>query len=219
MSLTHSRLPPAGHTGPTVVIVAAGRGSRFQGPGHKLAQPWEQGTVLSSTVAAVRQAGLSLRVVMTAARVPALEAELHRSEWVLVPESDGDPRLGMGYSIAAGVRASLDARGWLILPGDMPMVHPSTLTAIVQALARHPIVYPQYGGRRGHPVGFSPELCGELIELSGDEGARRVVARYPSEAVDVDDPGVLLDLDTQQDFQRARELLAQRSVLGTPLTG
>jgi molybdenum cofactor cytidylyltransferase len=64
------------------------------------------------------------------------------------------------------------------------------------------VTYPQHEGRRGHPVGFSAELVSELVSLTGDEGARRVVARYPAQAVDVDDAGVLQDFDTEEDFRR-----------------
>ncbi|MFM8637611.1 MAG: nucleotidyltransferase family protein, partial [Betaproteobacteria bacterium] len=66
-------------------------------------------------------------------------------------------------------------------------------------------VYPLHRGRRGHPVGFSAELASELMRLNGDEGARRLVARYPGHALDVDDAGVLQDLDTEDDFRRLEE--------------
>jgi molybdenum cofactor cytidylyltransferase len=55
-------------------------------------------------------------------------------------------------------------------------------------------------------VGFAAELYSELMMLSGDEGARRIVARYPAIGVDVDDPGVLIDLDTEADLQALRAL-------------
>ena len=74
---------------------------------------------------------------------------------------------------ASGVSASADAGGWLLLPGDMPTVQPSTLLAVAAKLPHHVVVYAQYRGQRGHPVGFSPELYSELVQLSGDEGARR----------------------------------------------
>jgi molybdenum cofactor cytidylyltransferase len=53
-------------------------------------------------------------------------------------------------------------------------------------------------------VAFGAELYSELALLGGDEGARRLVARYPAQGVEVDDPGVLLDIDTQDDLARAR---------------
>jgi molybdenum cofactor cytidylyltransferase len=88
----------------------------------------------------------------------------------------------------------------------MPMVKPATLLAVAAALEHHPVAYAQYHGRRGHPVGFAAELYSELMMLSGDEGARRIVARYPAIGVDVDDPGVLLDLDTEADLAALRAL-------------
>ena len=84
--------------------------------------------------------------------------------------------------------------------GDMPMLRTSTLIAVADALPQHAVVYAQHQGRRGHPVGFSAELYSELVQLTGDEGARRVVARFPSFGVEVDDPGVLIDLDTTDDL-------------------
>ncbi|HNJ82567.1 MAG TPA: nucleotidyltransferase family protein, partial [Piscinibacter sp.] len=63
-------------------------------------------------------------------------------------------------------------------------------------------------GVRGHPVGFSAELYSELVTLRGDEGARRLVARYPAIGVEVDDPGVLIDVDTEADLESVR--LAQQ---------
>ena len=59
-----------------------------------------------------------------------------------------------------------------LLPGDMPTVQPSSLLAVAAKLPHHVVVYAQHRGRRGHPVGFSAELYSELVQLSGDEGAR-----------------------------------------------
>jgi molybdenum cofactor cytidylyltransferase len=118
----------------------------------------------------------------------------------------------MGYSIAAGVAARSDASGWLILPADMPMVQTRTLHIVANELESHAIAYAQYRGRRGHPVGFSAELYSELVMLTGDEGARRLVARYPALGVEVDDPGVLLDVDTEDDLARVRAAQAQQQM-------
>jgi molybdenum cofactor cytidylyltransferase len=78
------------------------------------------------------------------------------------------------------------------------------MQAVAQALSGHSVAFAQHQGRRGHPVAFSAELYSELIGLTGDEGARRLVARYPSHAVDVDDPGVLIDIDTSEDLKVQR---------------
>jgi molybdenum cofactor cytidylyltransferase len=110
----------------------------------------------------------------------------------------------MGASIAAGVGACPNSRGWLVLPGDMPLVRPSTLVAVARALDQHPVAFAQHLGRRGHPVGFASELYSELAALTGDEGARRLVSRYPAFAVELDDPGALIDIDTEDDLAAAR---------------
>jgi len=126
---------------------------------------------------------------------------------VVLPEAGTSQALamGMGFSIAAGVSHRPDASGWLVLPGDMPLVEPSTLQAVAQALDDHAVVYAQHKGRRGHPVGFASELYSELVRLEGDEGARRLVARYPAVGLEVDDPGVLVDVDTPADLEAVRK--------------
>ena len=67
--------------------------------------------------------------------------------------------------------------------------------AVGRALAAHPAAYAQHQGRPGHPLGFAPELYSELMALDGDAGVRRLLARYPAAAVEVDDPGVLREAD------------------------
>jgi molybdenum cofactor cytidylyltransferase len=89
------------------------------------------------------------------------------------------------------------------------------MLAVAEALEHHPVAYAQYRGRRGHPVGFAAELYSELVMLSGDEGARRLVARYPAIGVDVDDPGALLDLDTVADLEAMRTIGSEAESRGT----
>lgn len=97
---------------PTVLILASGRGKRFKASGgtvHKLQALLAGKPVLQHTLDAVRASGLPWHV-----------------------EDVGHP--GMGDSIAAAVRHTVDAAGWLVLPGDLPLVQPATLQAIAQVL-------------------------------------------------------------------------------------
>jgi molybdenum cofactor cytidylyltransferase len=197
---------------PTVVVLAAGRGSRFKGSTHKLEQSLGDLSVLGSTLRNAIESHLPVVVVTTQALATGAARMVAARDVVVVPQSL--TALGMGHSIAAGVAARADSPGWLLLPGDMPMVRPATLLAVAAALEHHPVAYAQYQGRRGHPVGFAAELYSELMMLSGDEGARRVVARYPAIGVDVDDPGVLLDLDTEADLAVMRALAASDTRAG-----
>ena len=191
---------------PAVIVLAAGRGSRFLGPDHKLAQSLGSLSVLGTTLRQAIASQLPLIVVTTEPLADVARRSVAARDVVLVPEvgSGGQAGLGMGYSIAAGVLARPDAGGWLILPGDMPRIQPDTLQRVARELASHAVAFAQYKGRRGHPVGFSGELYSELVALTGDEGARRVIARYPAFAVNVDDPGVLVDVDTLADLDRVR---------------
>ncbi|MDE1927500.1 MAG: nucleotidyltransferase family protein [Burkholderiales bacterium] len=187
---------------PTIIVLAAGRGSRFKASGHKLEQPLGGSTVLATTLHHAIETRLPVAVVTTAALVPQVADQIALRDIIVV--SDAQAARGMGHSIATGVGERADAPGWLILPGDMPLVRPETMAAVAAALEGHAVAFPQLRGRRGHPVGFSAELYAELVTLDGDEGARRLVARYPAFTVEVSDPGVLVDIDTPADLDAVR---------------
>jgi molybdenum cofactor cytidylyltransferase len=203
---------------PAVIVLAAGTGSRFGAPGHKLEQHVGSSTVLGSTLRHAIASHLSVVVVTTDALAEVARRHVASRDVVILPAvgTPGPQPLGMGFSIAAGVAARPDATGWLVLPGDMPMVQTATLLAVAAALDHHPVAYAQHRGRRGHPVGFGAELYSELVTLSGDEGARRLVARYPAHGVDVDDPGVLIDVDTEADLEKVRLTHAAQAAAPMP---
>lgn len=191
---------------PVIIVLAAGQGSRFAAPRHKLEQQLGGASVLGQTIGHAILTRLPV-VVVTTDRLAAEAARwVARRDIVVLPEvgqGQGQP-LGMGYSIASGVAARPHAGGWVVLPGDMPLVRPESVLAVAQALGEHLVAYAQHQGRRGHPVGFGAELFSDLVQLTGDEGARRVVARYPSVGVELADPGVLVDVDTVGDLERVR---------------
>ena len=191
---------------PTIVVLAAGRSSRFGAGHHKLAQPLGDSTVLAQTLASAIGSHLRTVVVTTAAFVEVARSSVAARDVIVLPEvsADAGAELGMGTSIAAGVGASADSEGWLVLPGDMPLVQPATLLAVARELDRHAVAFAQYRGLRGHPVGFAAELYPELTALAGDEGARRIIARYPAFPVELDDAGILVDIDTADDLAALR---------------
>lgn len=177
--------------GPVVIVLAAGRGRRFRasgGDGSKLQADLHGKPVLDHVLAAVQRSGLAHHVVHRAA---------------------GD---GMADSIAAGVRATAAASGWLILPGDLPLIGAPSLRQVAQALTQQPVVVPTFQGNRGHPVGLARECFEALAALSGEAGGASVVQRYRHEnralLLPLDDPGILTDVDTLADLQRVRALLA-----------
>jgi molybdenum cofactor cytidylyltransferase len=170
---------------PVVLVLASGRGERFVasgGSGSKLQALLGGKPVLERTLDAVRTSGLPWHV-----------------------EDAGHP--GMGDSIAAAVRATRDAPGWLVLPGDLPLVEPATLRAVADALARAEVVVPAFGGQRGHPVGFTAPCGDALAALSGPKGAASVLQARAVTELAVDDDGILVDIDTVQALAQAERRL------------
>lgn len=173
---------------PVVLVLASGRGERFLasgGSGSKLQALLDGKPVLAHTLDAVRASGLP---------------------WHL--EDAGHP--GMGDSIAAAVRATRDAAGWLVLPGDLPLVRPGTLRRVAQALATHEVVVPTFDGGRGHPVGFAAACGAELAALSGPKGAASVLRAHPVTELPVDDRGIVVDIDTVDALEAAERWLRER---------
>ena len=112
-----------------------------------------------------------------------------------------DAHLGMGHSLAAGVRSiHEDWRYVCIGLADMPFVRAETLVVLRSAFLDGPsdgIVQPVYEGRPGHPVIFGERYFEEMARLKGDAGARAVIQAHSArlEKVPLDDPGVIQDID------------------------
>ena len=191
---------------PAVVVLAAGAGSRYLGTRHKLSEKLGGDTVLVRTLRNAIASEMSVVLVISEALIAEAKGLVAPRDMVVVDARSlrSQAGWGMGDSIAAGVSIQASATGWLVLPGDMPLVRPSSLRAVADALDQQPIAFAQHRGRRGHPVGFGAELFSELVMLRGDEGARRLLARYPTAAVELDDPGVLFDIDTVDDLAAAQ---------------
>ena len=111
---------------------------------------------------------------------------------------------GMGASLACGVLATRDAAGWIVALGDMPWIDPVTIARVAGAIANGAAVAaPFHRGQRGHPVGFGPACFTALAVLTGDDGAKSVVAAHREglTRIDVDDPGALADVDRPEDLE------------------
>jgi molybdenum cofactor cytidylyltransferase len=175
-----------------VIVLASGRGDRFVasgGQGSKLKALLAGKPVLDWTLEAVKDSGLRWHV-----------------------ESAG--HAGMGDSIAAAVRATKDASGWLILPGDLPLIQPDTLVAVANALAHFDVIVPHYRGQRGHPVAFGETCETALRALSGPNGAQSIVRAEAAVGavhdMEIDDVGIVTDIDTVADLRDAERILASR---------
>lgn len=181
------------------ILLAAGAGRRFGG--DKLLHVLADGTPMA--LAAARSLGSAcdrVVVVLRAAGHP-LARDFEEAGYALVvcPDADG----GMGYSLAAGVRAAHDAAGWVVALADMPFIQPDSLRTVAAALrAGASLAAPTFQGRRGHPVGFARQWRDALCALVGDQGARQILTTHREQVVlcPVDDEGVVMDIDRPQDM-------------------
>lgn len=184
------------------ILLAAGRGVRFGG--DKLAAPLPQA---SHGVAAGTPLGVAAALHLVAASTDAvavvrpgdrLTAALRGAGLRIVECANADD--GMGASLACGVGATRGAGGWIIALADMPWIAPATIRAVANAIRNGAdIVAPVHRGERGHPVGFAARHRDALCALTGDAGARSLLAAHAGAVtlLDVDDPGVVRDVDTR----------------------
>ena len=110
---------------------------------------------------------------------------------------------GMGASLACGVATAADADGWIVALADMPWIAPATVAVVGDALRDGAdIVATSHIGVRAHPVGFARRHYVSLTALSGDEGAKSILAAHRDrvQLIEVTDPGVLRDVDTPADL-------------------
>ncbi|MFQ5536999.1 MAG: NTP transferase domain-containing protein [Gemmatimonadota bacterium] len=186
------------------VIPCAGRSTRM-GTSKALLRAGGD-TFLGAAVRLLREGGCDeVRVVHRAEQAD--EARVARdagAATVVNPHPEEGPITSLRTALAG---AGPDWEAVVFLPVDHPRVRPDTVAGLIAAFRRTgaPLVVPAYAGRRGHPPLFATALFGELTHPELEGGARTVVRRHAQEAVllEVDDPGVLMDVDTPEDFTRA----------------
>lgn len=184
-----------------IIILAAGRSTRF-GDGDKLTAPLAGTPVIRHVAAASLAAGSGDVVVVTGRSE--VRAALDGLPVHCTP-GRGD---AMGSSIAAGVAAAPNADGWMIWPGDMPLVRADTARRIALAFDHSAPTVPVHDGRRGHPVLFPSRFRGALGALTEDMGARAVLAAAGRVVeVSVEDPGICFDIDSPEDLAAAGKLI------------
>jgi len=146
-------------------------------------------------------------VIVVGAHRERVRAAIPRDESITVVENPNYLR-GQLCSLKVGLSAILpDSTGALVHLGDHPAVRVETFRAMVESYYQtgKPIVIARHDGRRGHPVTFDRAIFGELLSAPEAEGARNVVNADASRVayIDLNDPGINLDLDTPSDLIRA----------------
>ncbi|NJJ58573.1 nucleotidyltransferase family protein [Pseudomonas sp. B14(2022)] len=183
----------------TAIVLAAGQGSRFRAEAGA-----DQDKLLADCVGrdgvmrpVIEQVLVNLPDSLVARW---LVTSPDRTEVIRLAEAYGCQVLllqpaGMGESIAAAVAASASADGWLVVLGDMPFIQSSSIERVIEVLEEDGISVPVQAGEYGHPVAFGRALGSDLMALTGDRGGKPLFARARVREVQVEDAGVLWDVD------------------------
>ena len=186
-----------------VVILAAGLSSRMGR--FKPLLPLGGTTMIEQVVATFRSVGVAHIWVVIGHRAAQLTELLDRQavRWILNPRYQEE----MFTSLQAGVRC-LDPglRAFFILPVDIPLVRPETLRRLLRAFDPDHIhmLRPCYRGGRGHPPLLSSALIPSIADFEGSGGLRALIERdrLCTQDLECNDPGVLIDMDTRQDYEK-----------------
>jgi molybdenum cofactor cytidylyltransferase len=191
----------------SALILAAGESSRMKTAKPLL--PMEGQTVIEQVIGLFRMSGIvDILVVLGHAAdqlIPILDKQ--GVSYVI----NEDYRLGMFSSVRTGVEHLDEGCGaFFVLPADMPFVRAETLQKLVCAFREtgEAVYRPHYQGRRGHPPLISAALIPAILAFNESGGLRALLATYEEHCVDVacDDQGILIDLDTPEDYQKHRLL-------------
>jgi CTP:molybdopterin cytidylyltransferase MocA len=178
------------------VILAAGGGSRWTGAGHKLLAPFRGSTVVECAIAAALSAALDEAIVVSgavdlSAQVPDGVTLIDNPQW-------GE---GIATSLAAATHYARSVRHDAVVVGlgDQPLLPSSAWVAVAASGAA--IGVATYAGERRNPVRLGSEVW-DLLPVTGDEGARRLMRLRPERVVEIPCEGEPADVDTVEDLDR-----------------
>ncbi|USK76760.1 nucleotidyltransferase family protein [Peribacillus frigoritolerans] len=185
------------------IVLAAGYSSRANA--FKMTLPMGQMSVLEQTISKFE--GLCSRVIVVAG----FQAEIIQEEIAKIISENAysfqiefvyneNFNQGMFHSIQKGCN-EVNAPTFFITPGDCPLVKKET----VQLLAKHKgnVVIPSFDYKGGHPIKLSSEVKQKILETDPESNLRVVLGGYEKQYMNVDDVGVLMDVDTPEDYQKA----------------
>jgi molybdenum cofactor cytidylyltransferase len=190
-------------------VILAGGSSARMGRAKQLL-PLGDSTVLEQTIANVRGAEVKEIVLVLGASADAIRGQLPLSLLqglkVVVNQAYGE---GMSSSLRAGISAlDLDTGAALIVLGDQPFIRSQTMDQVIRAYRRDQaqIVIPSFHGARGNPVLLDRSVFSEVMALEGDIGSRAIFSNHLEgiAKVEVEDEGILLDIDDPGDYGRLR---------------
>jgi len=191
------------------VILAAGRSSRM-GSANKMAVEIDGKPMLRHAIEAAVASGAAETVLVTGYEPDAVARIAAGSPARLVHNPDYAD--GMSTSLAAGIRAlGEDVDAALVMLGDMPRISAAMVDRMIETANSAPadaIVMAAHDGRRGNPVLWPRRHFGELTRITGDVGARHLIAEHGASVVAVElGAAAGFDVDTPQVLAEAGGVL------------
>jgi CTP:molybdopterin cytidylyltransferase MocA len=187
------------------VVLSAGASSRMGGKPKALLRDSRNLTYLSRVAGTAREGGAGGVIVVVAhPHADAIKKALPPGAAAVVNPL---PDRGMLSSVQSGINAvPTQCTGVLVWPVDIPFVKASTVRALIEARPGR-VALPRYQGKGGHPVRIPRPLFADVMSLEGDAGLKGLFDLRPNlvERIDVDDPSVLVDIDTPADASAAEE--------------
>ncbi|MFW6075139.1 MAG: NTP transferase domain-containing protein [Chloroflexota bacterium] len=196
------------------IVLAAGGSSRLGQPKQLLAVGGQP--LLQHTLNAVRECKLDHNILVLGAASDAIIERIETEDFTVV--MNPDYRSGQSTSLRAALDAlDPDAAGVVVFLGDQPLVDPMIVSRLVRQFDpdHHAAVRPRYSDGPGNPVLLGKSIFHELLQLSGDIGARDVLHAHRSRILDVDanERMTPADVDTEDDYEA---LLRDWASLGAP---
>ena len=190
---------PGERTVSVAIVPAAGKGERFGAP-LKLLVDIDGEVMLDRTLRCLLDGGVAEVIVVTAPGVALDHVKLLADARVRAVVNP-DPSRGMFSSIQTGCLAA-EGDPILILPGDMPFVRRDTVAAMLAASRLDVILRPTFQSHHGHPIALPGRVRHEILKADPGSTLAAILRRHADDIVDlqVDDPGVLRDVDTRQDL-------------------
>lgn len=184
----------------SAIVPAAGAATRFGG--DKLIADVGGERLLDRTIGALLSAGVDQIVVVVPPGASWLAHITSFGNPHVRSVVNPDPSRGMFSSIQLGARA-VDEWPMAVLPGDMPFVRADTIEKLLTAGRRTcGIVAPRFNGRRGHPIVIPGDIRERLVAAAETTRLDEFLSSQPHWRVDIDldDAGVLRDIDTKEDL-------------------
>jgi molybdenum cofactor cytidylyltransferase len=190
----------------STLILAAGQSKRMGQP--KMLLPWGQTTVLGHVISTFQQAGIDDIVVVVGGARHDVEKLVHESGARSVFNAEyasGE----MLMSLQRGIEAQLpQAQAMLIALGDQPQIQEGTVRSICGRFESHKskLIVPSFQMRRGHPWLVEKSLWKEILEMDLQKSPRDFINQHAQDIdyVQVQTSSILADLDTPEEYQRAR---------------